>query len=346
MAALVLAVAGLLLPETGHAAPDGQPDGRSDIRQAPAQRQWHATLDLRTLPAATRPTAIHFALDASDAARSGQAPRITVSLNGIVIAATAAKRSGPTRLSARVENRLLSTRNRVDIAVTATAPRCAVRACDLSAARLIANPVARLGYAQTASTGFSAHITRFRAGIAVTTERPGDGAFADRGIAALAPDAPRRDAGPARIVVSRKTPAGTAPALRFDTGDVHMEDEDGRLLYDGRQLDALTVVQLVEAGPAPVLWIRPGRDAPPPPVMDLDYGSLALFDAQGRVIALDPATDAAARIVYAQAAGREARLALYTRLALAAFWLLASIGFVFLIRRLPPLLPAEAGAAA
>ena len=31
---------------------------------------------------------------------------------------------------------------------------------------------------------------------------------------------------------------------------------------------------------------------------------------------------------------------------LAAFWLLASIGFVFLIRRLPPLLPAEAGAAA
>ena len=68
--------------------------------------------------------------------------------------------------------------------------------------------------------------------------------------------------------------------------------------------------------------------------------------AQGRVIALDPATDAAARIVYAQAAGREARLALYTRLALAAFWLLASIGFVLLIRRLPPLLPADAGAAA
>ncbi len=328
----MLAVTGLLAPLAGHAAPQAADAGRR-----PAQRLWHATLDLRTLPADTRPAAIRFALDASDAALRGYAPRITVSLNGIVITATAASRSGATRLNTALPDRLLSTRNRVDIALTATAPRCAVEACDLSGARLIANPVARLGYAGMGLSGFSAHVTRFRAGVAITAPRPEDAAFADRAIAALAPHAPRQGAGPARIVVSRDTPAGTSPALRFDTGAVRMDDADGKPIYDHRQFDALTAVQLIETGRTPVLWIRPGRNAVAPPAMDLDYGSLALFDAHGRTIALTPGKDAAVRIVYAVSAARDERLALYTRLALIAFWLLASIGFALLIRRMPPL---------
>lgn len=332
----VLAIAALALglPATAHARPDGE--------AYPAQRHWRTTLDLRTLPANTRAADIIVTLDASAAARRNLEPRITIAVNGIVVAHTIAGTDGATTLSAKVRDSDMWTHNRIDIAVNASAPACAVRACDLGDVRLIGNPVARLGGLPAIPVDFSQNITRFRAGIAVSADRPEYAPFAARAITAVAPHAPQRASGPARIVVSRTRPAGTGPALRFDTGAVQIEDQDGKLLYDEARLERFTAVQLLEAGNRPVLWVRPGENATPPPAFDIDYGTVALFDANGRVIAFTPDRNRAVRIVYASAAQRAARDTLYTRLGLIGFWLIISAGFFIIVRRMPPLRAAGA----
>ena len=332
--ALAIAVLALALPCTANARPEGE--------TYPAQRHWLTTLDLRTLPADTRVSEVVTTIDASAAARRNLAPRITIRVNGIVVAHKIAGSDGPTTLSATVRDSDIWTRNRIDIAVNASAPACASRACDLGDVKLIGNPFARLGGLPAIPVDFSQNITRFRAGIAVSTERPEDARFTALAIAAVAPRAPLRSKGPARIVVGLKPPAGSDPALRFDTGPVRIEDKDGRLLYDQARLENFTVVQLVQAGDTPVLWVRPGRNAVPPAAFDLDFGTVALFDASGRAIAFAPNRDLAVSITYASAADRAMRDTLYTRLGLIAFWLIVSAGFFIVVRRMPPLRPAGA----
>lgn len=332
--ALAITALAICLPCTASARPESE--------TYPTQRHWRSTLDLRTLPADTRAAEIVATVDASGAARRNLAPRITIRVNGIVVAHAIAGADRPTVLSAKVRDSDIWTHNRIDIAINASAPACAARACDLGDVRLIGNPFARLGGPPAIPVDFSQSITRFRAGIAVSTERPEDAPFAARAIRAVAPHAPLRPDGPARIVIAQKPPAGSDPALRFDTGAVRIEDKDGRLLYDQSRLDQLTVVQLVEAGSTPVLWVRPGSNAKPPASFDLDFGTVALFDSNGRAIAFTPDRDLAVRIVYAGTAERLARETLYTRLGLIAFWLIVSLGFFIIVRRMPPLRPAEA----
>lgn len=317
---------------------------RSHVEQAPSghQKVWHATLDLRALPAETRPAAISAVVDAQPSGTGGEAPRITIALNGVVIARAWARRDGPTRIETAIEDRLLSTENHIAVAVTALAQHCAGSACDVGEASLDGPIRFTLAPATADPVSFAQHVTRFRRGVAIEIADPRDRTLGERAARALAPQAPRRAAGPAEIVVSRETPPGTSPALRFDTGPVAIRDREGRMLYDRARLDGLTLVHMTRRGETPVLWVRPGTLALPGAPFELDYGTIALFGPRGREIAFAPEQDRALAIIYSADARREARLGLYWRLAVAAVWLALTIGLVVVLRRMAPLEPKAA----
>lgn len=324
------AAAATLQPSHAEKAPSGH------------QKVWHATLDLRSLSARTRPTSIGAVVDVHLADTAKEAPQVTITLNGIVIGRAWAKRDGPTHIEAAIEERLLSTRNHFTVAVTALAQQCAASACDVGEAGLNGPIRFALATATSDPVSFAQYVTRFRQGIVIKVTEPRDRALGERAAQAIAPHAPRRAAGPAEIVVGRETPPGTSPALRFDTGPVAIVDRDGRIVYDRARLDAMTLVQMTRRGDTPVLWVRPGTQALPDLPLELDYGTVALFGPAGREIAFVPEQDHAVTIAYSADARREARLGLYWRLAVAAVWLALTIGLVVVLRRMAPLKPQAA----
>jgi hypothetical protein len=318
------------------------PAGWSELADGGRQKVWHATLDLRSLPANTRPASIVAIISLPEAITATVKPRITIALNGVVIARRWPSDRGRTAIRAAIEDRLLSTRNHVALAVTFPESLCADGACDAAEAALDGTMRLGLEPATAAPLNFAEHVTRFRSGVAVEGHGAGNLALAELAAQAIAPLAPRSPGAPARIIVSRTTPLGVDPSLRFDTGPVEIEDRDGHLIYDERQLNALTIVQMTARGDTPVLWVRPGLGAPPRGPLELDYGRIALFGPEGREISFSREQDQAAVIVYAYDAAREAQVGLYWRLAILAVWLAASAGLVWILRRMPPMQPAKA----
>lgn len=314
---------------------------RTDFaEQAPSghQKVWHATLDLRDLPPGTRPASIAAAVSVPRAAFAGaQTPRIAISLNGIVIARAWARPGESVRIETEVEDRLLSTRNHVALAVTSFGANCPDRACSVSGAELREPLRFGLTSATEGPVTFAQHVTRFRQGVTLTVADPRDRALAERVVAAIAPHAPC--SGPAEIVVSRTAPKGAAAPLRFDNGPVAIKDRDGRLLYGRAALDDYTIVQIARRGDRPLLWVRPGKAGVSAELIQLDYGDVALFGPKGREIAFSPDQDRAVTIAYAADAAREAQTGLIWRLAVVAVWLAITAGLVVVLRRMAPLEP-------
>ncbi|HEY0960096.1 MAG TPA: hypothetical protein VGE05_12625 [Novosphingobium sp.] len=309
---------------------------------APMQKNWVGTLDLRTLPPGKRPSAITVRIDATTPQRHGAAPRLTISINGVVIGRTWTSADAPTILRAPIEDRLVSTRNRVEIAVTDTASNCPD--CSMQGARLAETPRIELARAAEKPILFSQHITRLRRGVAVVSESQRDHALAAMAVAALAPHAPQDKNAPSRIVVSRDAPLGTNPPLRFDKGAVTIADRNGRTLYDRARIDRMTIVQMARTGDTPIVWVRPAADGGLPPRMELDYGNVTLFGPTGREIAFSSDQDGDLKIAYASAAEADARSWLYWRLAVIAAWLLITFGTILIVRKLTPLVPKAADA--
>lgn len=298
---------------------------------------WHATLDLRRLPPETRPASVGVTIDAREAVQQDGSVRVAVALNGVVIGRARAEPHRPTPLTFAIEDRLLSTRNHVSVAVTSTEQSCSGSDCTISRARLDGGFRIALAPATGLPVSFAQHATRFRAGVAIEADNPHDWALGELAAQALAPQAPHRPDGPARIVVSRAAPPGTSPPLRFDTGPVELKDRDGNVIYDQAALDRLTVVQVLTRGDTPILWMRPGSDMRPVGPIELDHGTVALFGRAGREIAFAPEQDHAVAVAYAADAQREARFGLYWRLGILAVWLAATAGLLIILRRLPPL---------
>lgn len=314
---------------------DQTPDGHEKV--------WHATLDLRALPGTTRPATVSASVDASDAVRQGAAARVTMSLNGVVIGRAWARRDGTTPLRITIEDRLLATRNHITVAVTSMATNCPGTPCVIGTARMTGTMHITLAPANAMPASFAQYVTRFRDGITVRAGNPRDRALAELVVAAMAPRAPHRTTGPAEIIVSRTTPAGIAPELRFDTGPVEIKDRDGVVIYDEKRLDALTIMQVASRGDdTPVLWVRPGTEALAAAPIELDYGTIAMFGRAGREIAFRPDHDKAVTIAYQADAEREARFSLYWRLVVLAIWLGVTAGLVVILRKMPPLQPRPA----
>ncbi len=319
---------------------------RADAGLAPINNQkvWRSTIDLRTVPAGAMPSAITVVVDAAEASALGNAPRISITLNGIVVARSWAAQNNPTKLKAEIENRLLSMHNRVEITVTLTRPECADRLCSFGRVRLVQPPTISLVPASDQPLSFHEYASRFRQGVRVTAASPSEQTYAKLAVDAIAPLAPRQDNAAAGIVVSGEAPHGTDPALRFDAGSFDIRDQDGNIILDQRQLDRLTIVQLVERNDEPLLWVRPGSRALPPRQMDLDYGTIALFSHAGQELAFSPDEDRALKIVYRADALREARLGFYWRLAIVLIWFAITVGLAIIIRRMPSARPGAASA--
>ena len=305
-------------------------------QEAAAARTWTSDLDLRTLPANRRPATIEAAVDAAQTARSGARPLVTLALNGNVIARRFASRTAPTTLRYEPEDRLLSIRNRLEVAVTL--PFCRGQACAeaLGTVRLSHAPRARLGPVRPGLTDFAQLPTRLRNGIAIKAGTAQGRQLAAMAKAALAPRAPVDARGPARIIVGERPPEGTSPRLRFDLGPVALRRSDGAPLVPANDLAGLTVAQLLGTPDRPLLWIRPGDKLPPR--LDLEHGDIALFSESGRVLAFSTETDRAVQIAYPPGVdpfGQERATRLW-RLALLAFWILLTIGTLLVLRRLPP----------
>ncbi|EYD72505.1 cellulose biosynthesis cyclic di-GMP-binding regulatory protein BcsB [Limimaricola hongkongensis] len=87
------------------------------------------------------------------------------------------------------------------------------------------------------------------------------------------------------LYIGQTAPEGAEAGLRFDQGRVEVRDGTGDTLYAGAAMDAAAVVQIVEIGDRPGIWLRPGTGPAPRPTMDtpllLDRGDLAFIDDRG-----------------------------------------------------------------
>lgn len=309
-----------------------------------AEVAWRYQLDLRDLPASTRPAEVSAVVDARVAARAGTATLVSLAVNGIVVARRSAAREGPTVVHARIEDRLLSTRNSIE--VSAAAPQCLNCEAALATARPVSAPRFRLEPPSGGATDFSQVVTRYRAGLAVRATSAEDRQLAALVKDALGPRAPADAKAKAVIHAGATPPGGVTPPLRFDLGPVRLVRSDGVEIASDDTLRRSTVVQLLRAGDRPLVWVRPGKAGAVPPELRLDEGDVALFDATGRTLEFSTKRDRAVRIAYGagvDAYGANRTMELW-RFGLLAFWLIATVFLAIVFRRLPR--PQQSAAAA
>jgi hypothetical protein len=292
-------------------------------------------MDLRSLPANTRPGAVAVQIDTREAVRRGYRPTLSLAINGIVLTHLPASGTEVTRLAMPLQDRLLSIRNRVEVA--AAVPGCDTPACAdaLETVRLTSPARFTLSSPEAAPTDFSQLVTRFRAGVAVDAHGQEAQRLADLFLAEVAPQAPRTEQGPARIHVGAEPPAGLLPLIRFDLGPVGLRRSDGPQILSANDVAARTTVQVLRFGREPLVWIRPG--AAVPTRMEFDSGDIAMFDAEGRDIAFSTKRDRAVEIAFPEGVdpyGGHRRTMIY-RLVLLALWLVASIFLFRFFRKLP-----------
>jgi len=298
---------------------------------------WGSTLDLRDLPAMTRPSAAIVEVDTIAAAEQRLRPLITFAINGRVIQRVEADPAGKTVLRVPLRDRLISTQNEIEVA--AILPNCSTDTCKiaLASARQMRPVRFELSKPQVEIDDFSQLVTTYRAGIAFDAETPRERQLLAVVRGALAPRG-RFDAdAKAFIHIGSNPPKGTVPLLRFDRGAMQLERSDNKEIFTFEQLQAMTIVQLVRGRDRPMLWIRPGT-GPLPDDMYLSDGDIALFDSEGRAIAWSTSRDdRSIRVTYIN--GHDPyggdQMLLYWRVGLAIFWLLASLGLLWVYRRIP-----------
>lgn len=295
--------------------------------------RWNGTLDLRELPARSAPDRLEATIAVPEATQGSV--EATIKLNGFVIGQQGVDRGRANAVRVRIERRFLSTVNRVEIGVQRRGDGCVSERCPVVGARLGHSIRLTLTKDSARPQSFADYVTRFRTGVSLEPERPGDIGLARVAKAAVAQDAPEGGAAPARIVVGLTPPDGAKPALRFDRGPVRLATREGQTVLSAGNLAKLTFAQVMSVGGKPVLWVRPGT-SPLPKTMDLDYGDVAAFDGARRVIAFSPAFDTAVRIEYAADLAARPIIAPW-RIVIIALWLALTAGFVFVIRRIPPL---------
>ncbi len=140
------------------------------------------------------------------------------------------------------------------------------------------------------------------------------------------------------VVVSDTAPAGTDPAVRFDRGRVAITDQGGETVLSSANLNTLTVVQLLDDGGRPVLWIRPGRDfaavAKLPASEQLGAGDVAFIGPEGIKFAYSTRRDSLLQIHYPDRFSLAQFVARHRGLLILFGWLSVSAGFIWLLRRI------------
>jgi hypothetical protein len=138
------------------------------------------------------------------------------------------------------------------------------------------------------------------------------------------------------LAIAHRPPAGTKPHVRFDRGRVAVTDRSGRTLLDLGGFGAGAVAQVVTTGSHSGLWVKPlAADGvlPMPDELRLDRGNVAFVDKAGLALAMSTERDALVRIAYPDEVSWLTVADRFRSWIVGAFWLLATLGFVFVLQR-------------
>lgn len=326
-----------------------QLNGDLSVVDVVGRASWEVNFSERDMPAGKTATGLR--LDVTVGRDTNEAPPIiNAFVNGTLLASAPASAKGPTRLLVDLPEGLSGASNTVRVGVIRQ-PRggnCVTLPVGYPAQLLPSSEVI-LDDAPRGADDFYRLTGRFHEGVTVSLPGGQDAAtlakllpIAASAVAGLVPRsaainvtfdnaAPK---GPF-ITVTRDTPEGTKPPIRFDNGRLVVSDSNGNAMYDAAALDRRTIAQLVEIGGNTGLWLRPAADfAASNEPMALDRGDVAFVTDRGVDLAFSTKRDRLIDIRYPDQLNIFAYLSKYRLWLIALAWLAITAGFIWSLRRL------------
>ncbi len=313
-----------------------------------------AIIDTRRLPAGKRPTRLSLdVMVAPDGA--GAKAVVSVFVNERLLGSTVAATDGATHLDLPLPDGLVGALANLRVVVERDIAQGDCRFGPQGyPAQILGSSALVLGNAGGAPHDFFDLTSRFTRGVDVLLPA----AAADRparvlGLVAqaanqLSPDAAAinvtyvaADSAPVPdapfIAVSDRPPAGADPRVRFDRGRVAVTDQTGHTLLDLGGFDGGAVLQVLQSGDTPGLWIKPlaadGR-TPSPRELHLDRGDVAFVDDKGVALAMSTERDTLVRISYPDQVSWLTVADRFRSWIIAALWLLATAVLLLALQRL------------
>lgn len=306
---------------------------------------WNTVIPVSAVPAGQSLEGVR--IDALVANDGGQTPAIiNVLLNGLLLGSAEAIPSKRTSLNFDFPDGSISSLNDLEVSVTrqVAGGDCRFEPQGYPAQLLPSSSL------KTGSSGdpvdFSDLASTFNAGFTVVVDNASQIASVSRLIQPLANSAAEVTvsygevpSGVPYVYVSDTAPQGSDPAIRFDKGAVELEDGAGASVVSGEALAGMTIVQLVEDGGEPVLWIRPGSSfnqlsSAQFDEMTLSYGDVALIADNAIDLSFSTQRDRLVDIRYPDSFSLSDFMSEYRLWFIGLGWILASLGFIYILRRI------------
>jgi len=360
---LIAATRGVASATVGEASPLDTTTGRVTFDQlavAPAQAEVFgradliSVLDMRRLPAGTRPTRLLLdVMVAPDGA--GAKAVVSVFINERLLGSTVAATGESTHLDLLLPEGLAGTITNVRALVQRDSAQGDCRFEPQGyPAQILGSSSLMLESADGAPHDFSDLTSHFARGLelrlpAAAADQPGlvlglvseaanqlsgdlvpiNVRFTAAG-SVVTPDAPF-------IAVTDLPPIGTTPRVRFDQGRVAVTDRSGRTLLDLGGFVGGAVAQIVMAGDNPGLWIKPlsaDGSLPSPAELRLDHGDVAFVDGNGVALAMSTERDTVVRISYPDHVSWLTVAERFRSWIIAGLWLLATAVLLLTLQRM------------
>jgi cellulose synthase operon protein B len=313
-----------------------------------------AILDMRRLPAGTRPTRLSLdVMVAPDGA--GAKAVVSAFVNERLLGSTVAATDEATHLDLPLPDGLVGTLANLRVVVERDIAQGNCRFGPQGyPAQILGSSALVLGSAGGSAQDFSDLTARFVRGLDVLLPA----SAADQpthvlGLIAevanqLSPDTTPIDVGYVAagsapvpeapfIAVSDLPPAGATPRVRFDSGRVAVIDQSGHTLLDLGGFTGGAVAQVLQVGDTPGLWIKPlapDGQAPSPPDIHLDHGDVAFIDQKGVALAMSTVHDTLVRISYPDQVSWLTVAGRFRSWIIAGLWLLATAVLLLTLQRL------------
>jgi hypothetical protein len=360
---LLAATRGVAFATVGEASLLDSPTDRVTFDQlavAPSQAEVFgradliAVLDMRRLPADTRPTRLLLdVMVAPDGA--GEKAVVSVFVNERLLGSTVAATGEPTHLDLQLPEGLAGAITNVRALVQRDSAQGDCRFDPQGyPAQILGSSSLVLETADGTPHDFSDLTSRFAPGLALhlpaaVADQPGlvlglVSEIANQLSGDLVPIHVRYSAAgnaPAPdepfIAVTDVPPTGATPRVRFDQGRVAVTDRSNRTLLDVGGFVGGAVAQIVTSGENPGLWIKPlSADGalPAPAELHLDRGDVAFIDGNGVALAMSTEHDTVVRISYPDHVSWLTVAERFRFWIIAGLWLLATAALLLTLQRM------------
>lgn len=218
--------------------------------------------------------------------------RVSAWLNGTMLGSSAIDSSGITRLRVTARGELTNAMNSLTVRIDRPAQGDCGDAQLAMPAQLLDSSKVELGTVE-AVEDFHNFASASSGGVTVVLPNAASLPLAARAIAGLinvrVPIKVSFGAIPAEgpaIFVGSRPPAGTTPPLQLANGRMLLAESESGTELDLPQSPTDTIVQLLESGGQPLLWIRPAPSGAVPATLWLNQGNIAIVNPAGTVQAL------------------------------------------------------------